>query len=57
MALVVFKKICPKCGSQKIRRLERKPWMRYLSKSKYYRCNECRTGMLVLYDRLTWKVS
>jgi len=57
MALVTFRKICPKCGSQKIRRLERKSWMRRLPKSKYYRCNKCRSGMLVLFDRVTWKVS
>jgi hypothetical protein len=35
--------------------MERRRWMRYLPKSKYYRCNNCRTGMLVLFDKVTCK--
>ena len=56
MARIVFKKICPNCRGHKIRRIARKDWMRWLPESKYYRCSKCRTGMLVLFDRVTWKV-
>ena len=55
MAWLVFKKMCPKCFGRRIRRVERRAWMRYLPKSKYYRCNNCRTGVLVLFDKMACK--
>jgi hypothetical protein len=56
MALVAFDKVCPRCHGKNIRRIERKPWMRHLPKSKYYKCRKCQTGVLVIYDWLAFKV-
>jgi hypothetical protein len=56
MALVAFDKVCPRCHGEKLRRIERKSWMRHLPKSKYYKCGKCRTGVLVLFGWLAFKV-
>jgi hypothetical protein len=56
MPRIIFDKKCPRCSSHRLRRIERKKWMRYLPKSKYYQCQKCRTHMLVLYDRVCLKV-
>jgi hypothetical protein len=56
MARVVFEKICPRCRSHRLRRVERKKWMRYLPHSKFYKCQKCRTGLLMLYERVGLKV-
>jgi hypothetical protein len=55
MAWIVFEKACPKCHSHRIRRVERKVWMRYLPSTKYYKCMQCKTGLLVFYDKTTIK--
>jgi hypothetical protein len=55
MAWIIFEKACPKCHSHRIRRVERKVWMRYLPSTKYYKCMQCKTGLLVFYDKTTFK--
>jgi len=56
MAWVLFEKVCPKCRGHRMRRVERKVWMRYLPSTKYYKCMRCRSGMLVFFDRVTFKL-
>lgn len=56
MAWVLFEKVCPKCRGHRMRRVERKIWMRYLPSTKYYKCMRCRSGMLVFFDRVTIKL-
>ena len=41
--------ICPHCQKGKLHRLQRKPWMRHLPKTKYYKCEECHAKFLTIY--------
>ena len=56
MAWILFEKVCPKCRGHRMRRVERKAWMRYLPSTKYYRCMRCRAGMIVFFDKVTCKI-
>lgn len=40
---------CPQCKKGKLHRLQRKPWMRNLPKTKYYKCEECNAKFLTIY--------
>ncbi len=56
MAWVVFEKVCPKCHGHRMRRVERKAWMRWLPGTKYYKCMKCRAGIMVFYDKASFKM-
>lgn len=55
MAWVVFEKGCARCHSHRVRRVERKVWMRLIPGTKYYKCMKCQSGLLVFWDRVTFK--
>jgi len=40
---------CPQCLKGKLQRLQRKPWMRSLPNTKFYKCEECHATFLTIY--------
>jgi hypothetical protein len=56
MALVAFDKVCPRCYGRSLKRVERRSWMRWLPSSKHYQCKRCRSNMLMLFERVAWKL-
>jgi hypothetical protein len=41
---------CPKCDKT-LKRILRKPWMRYIPGSKRYECKRCRAIYLLIFNR------
>jgi len=46
---------CPKCGSENIRKIHRRKWMRWLVFTKNYECRECYTKFMLIFGMLLWK--
>jgi hypothetical protein len=46
---------CPKCD-RPLTRIQRKPWMHRLPGSKYYKCRQCGSGYLLIFDRWLLKL-
>jgi hypothetical protein len=40
--------ICPGCREGEVRRVRRHAWMRWLPRSKCYRCDDCKTRFLTI---------
>jgi hypothetical protein len=40
--------LCPKCLESKVQRMQRSDWMRWLPRSKHYKCLACQTGFLTI---------
>ena len=46
---------CPKCDKP-LTRIARKPWMRHIPGSKFYKCRGCHHAYLMIFNRwlLKW---
>jgi len=40
---------CPQCQEGKLYRVHRKGWMRWIPKSRHYKCKNCQAGYLTIW--------